>query len=114
MQNFRKRHEIFPKAQELIKKLFIFRVNADGKNLSGEGETWFEILRSVHNKESGSEVIKEEIKIYEEIMDLIRKNRSLINITGIVRADVINAMFAMGNYVIESLFKSIDEAWPED
>ncbi|MHA1380397.1 MAG: hypothetical protein ACTSRG_18685 [Candidatus Helarchaeota archaeon] len=113
MHNFRRRHKMYPKAQELIKKWFIFRVNADGKNLTGEGETWFDILRSIHTKESGSAVINGEIRIVDELMDFIRENRGIINVPGIVRVDVINAMFALGDKIKENLFNQIDLVWSE-
>jgi hypothetical protein len=113
LHNFRRRDKMYPEAQKLIKKWFLFRIKADGKNLTGEGETWFDILRSVHNRESGAAVINGEIKIVKELMDLVRNNRSLINVPGIVKVEVIDSMMAMSEQIIVLLFKQIDEAWPE-
>ncbi|MHA1300465.1 MAG: hypothetical protein ACTSO9_13685 [Candidatus Helarchaeota archaeon] len=113
LHNFRRRHKNYPKARDIIKKWFVFRVKADGKNLIGVGNSWFDILRSVHTKESGTAVINEEIGIVEELMSLIRENRGIINVPGIVRVDVLNAMLAMGEKIKENLFKQIDLAWPD-
>ena len=114
MHNFRRRHKNYSVAKNLIKNWFIFRVGADGKNLSGEGNTWFEILRSVHSKESGSAVINQEIEIIKELMTFIKENRGIVNVPGIVRMDVINAMIALGEKLKENLFKQIDLAWPNE
>ena len=90
--NFRKRHKKFEEAKELLKDTFRHKVFNDYHVLQGTGETYEDILKSgIPTKEEVLKLMNKEVTLYEKLCDLLKNNRGIVAVPGIIRIDIIEA-----------------------
>ena len=72
--------------------------------LKGTGETWQELYKTAfETKEFLLENISPEVEALDNLKNLVKKTRRIINVPGLIRADIIDAMFFMQDDAKESL-----------
>ena len=103
-QNLRKSLSVYSQAKEYLILSYRNRITFYNKLLAGSGQTWQELYRSgFASGEECLEYIKPEIEANLKLLDLIKKNRRIINVSGLIRADVIDSMLKLHKYTHERL-----------
>ncbi len=110
--NIRKRHPKYQEARAKIVNLYEYRARADARILQGTGKNYYEMVRSILSKEEATDVIEKEIVLVEDLVNFILKNRSLVNVPGIIRADVIDALVASANNATSTLREELTVIFP--
>lgn len=103
-QNLRKSMSVYAQAKECLLASYKNRITFYNKLLTGSGTTWQELYRTGFS--SGDEclqMIMPEIEANEKLMALIKKNRRLVNVSGLIRVDAIDAMIKLHEYTHERL-----------
>ena len=90
-QNFRKKHKMYEELKEILLKIFKNRIIAYTLVLEGDGENYTEISTDKIALEDSLTSSRLEKGYNEEILEIIRENRAIISISGIFRADLIDA-----------------------
>lgn len=107
-----KKEKVFNEAVTYLKDSYRNRIKFYGILLKGNGDDWKALYRTAFkDKENIIENIKPEIEALENLRNLVKKNRRIINISGFVRADVIDAMFAIQDYTKKSLLRIPEEVF---
>lgn len=112
--NLRKKHPVYETdALPIFRELMRRRMKHNRPLIKAiEGETYEEISHlMIPKKEDSISDYKEEREMNEKLMDLIRKNRPIINVAGIIRADIIDALFTVHDYIQEAWLRAIDELY---
>jgi len=112
--NFRKRHEAYEKlAIPIFRRLFKVRIENNLPMVQAEsGENYKEISHlAVPKKEDSLAALRRQQELNHELLDVIKNNRSIINVTGLIRADIIDAIFTMYEYIDESWEQAINELY---
>ncbi|MHA1377188.1 MAG: hypothetical protein ACTSRG_02290 [Candidatus Helarchaeota archaeon] len=108
----RKKMKVFDEAVGYLKDSYRNRIKFYGILLKGIGKDWKELYRTAfENKENILKNIKPEIEALDNLKNLVKKNRRLINVSGFVRADVIDAMFLIQDYTKKSLLEIPEEVF---
>lgn len=103
-QNLRKSMSVYPQAKEHLLASYKNRILFYNKLLTGSGETWQKLYQTgFASGEDCLQMITPEIEANKKLMELIKQNRRLINVSGFVRADVIDAMLKLHEYTHERL-----------
>ena len=109
-QILRKKLNVHKEAVKFLKDSYKNRVKFYNLLLNGNGNDWKELYRTAFkDKEYLIENINPEIEALDNLKDLIKKNRRLINVSGLIRADIIDAMFFIQEYTKKSLLKIPEE-----
>ena len=90
-QNFRKKHKMYEEAKVILLKIFKERLITYALVLEGDGENYTEISTDKIVLEVSLARSKLERGLNEELLEIIRKNRAIISISGVFRADLIDA-----------------------
>ncbi|MHA1376893.1 MAG: hypothetical protein ACTSRG_00800 [Candidatus Helarchaeota archaeon] len=109
---FRKRHEKIEEAKQLLKDTFRHKLINDYKLLRGEGETYEEIaISSEPNKDEAKEFTSKEIELYRKTINFLKNNRGIINVPGIIRIDILEAVINFYECVIKHLIDNIERIY---
>ncbi|NHI93092.1 MAG: hypothetical protein EAX96_11365 [Candidatus Lokiarchaeota archaeon] len=110
--NLKKKDSKYPEAKEIIKNIFLSRSGIDYEHLKGSGSSYHEIVKSAFkDKEIALNTINQEFVFIDKLYQFILKNRRLVNVPGIVRADVIDAVQEMTNLIKQKIFNEIDSVY---
>jgi len=102
----RKNISAFDVAIGYLKDSYRNRIKFYNILLKGSGETWQELYKTAfETKEFLLENIKPEVEALDNLKNLVKKTRRIINVSGLVRADIIDAMFFMQDFAKESLLQ---------
>jgi len=105
----RRKSKVFNEAVNYLRDSYRNRIKFYGILLKGNGDDWKSLYRTAFkDKEHIIEHIKPEIEALDNLRNLVKKNRRLINVSGFVRADVIDAMFLIQDYTKNSLMEIPD------
>jgi len=111
-QILRKSSKVFDEAINYLKDSYRNRIKFYNILLSGTGDTWKELYKTAFNtKENIIGQINPEVEALENLKNLVKNNRRLINVSGLIRADIIDAMFYMQDYTKDSLLKIPEEVF---
>ena len=112
--NFRKRHPAYEnQAIPIFRQLFKVRMENNKLMMQAEkGNTYSEISHLMVPKKNDSLAALNRQKVLDlELMDVIKNNRSIVNVSGVIRADIIDAIYTMFDYVHEMWVKEIDKIY---
>ena len=90
-QNFRKKHKMYEQSKEIFLKIFRNRILSYSLVLIGDGENYIQISTDKIELEDSLARSREEKTYNEQLLEIIRKNRNIISISGVFRADLIDA-----------------------
>ncbi len=108
----RRNLSVFDEAVSYLKESYRNRIKFYGILLKGNGDDWKALYRTAF-KDKGHllENIKPEIEALDKLRNIVKKNRRLINVSGFVRADVIDALFVIQDYTKKSLMEIPDKVF---
>ena len=110
--NLKKKDAKYPEAKEIIKKIFLTRVAIDYQHLKGYGPTYDDIVKTAFkDKEAALKTIGKEFECIDELNNFILNRRRIVNVPGIVRADVIDAAKTMSDMIKKKIFEEIDRVY---
>ncbi|NHI94662.1 MAG: hypothetical protein EAX96_19375 [Candidatus Lokiarchaeota archaeon] len=108
----RKDIKVFEKAALYLNDSYRNRIKFYNILMNGTGETWQELYRTAFKtKEFLLENIMPEVKALDNLKDVVKNTRRIINVPGIIRADIIEALFFMQDYTKESLLAIPDQVF---
>jgi len=90
-QNFRKKHKMYEDAKIILLKIFRERLISYALVLEGDGKNYTEISTDKISLKDSLARSKLERGLNEDLLEIIRKNRAIISISGLLRADLIEA-----------------------
>jgi len=109
-QVLRKSSNVHSEAINFLKDSYRNRIKFYHILMNGTGTNWQELYKTAfNNKENLIDNLKPEIEALDNLKNLIKKNRRLINVPGLIRADIIDAMVFIQEYTKKNLL-SIPEA----
>lgn len=109
---FRKRHKAIEEGKEIIKEIFSHKIVNDYYFLKGTGETYEEItLSAMPNKEETEKLINREIELYKKLIAFIEDNRGIVDVPGIIRTDIIDAVTILYEKVMEHLVNVVERIY---
>ena len=112
-QNLKKKHKSYEDAKKILKTIFIERILTESKILEGTGDTYNEISTDLLIIDQSLSRFKIEKKLNEKLLDLIKNNRSIVNIAGVFRADLIDAFLDFYDYLHKRMEENIYAAFKE-
>ena len=111
-QILRKGMNAFDKAVGFLKDSYRNRIKFYNILMNGTGDTWQELYKTAFkSKEFLLENIDPEVKALDNLKDVVKNNRRIINVPGIIRTDIIEALFFMQDYAKESLLAIPDQVF---
>ena len=103
-QVLRKSSNVHSDAIGFLKDSYRNRIKFYHILMNGTGTNWQELYKTAfNNKENLIDNLKPEIEALDNLKDLIKKNRRLINVPGLIRADIIDAMVFIQDYTKKNL-----------
>ncbi|MHA1784712.1 MAG: hypothetical protein ACTSX4_02600 [Candidatus Helarchaeota archaeon] len=112
-QNLKKRHKSYEEIKNIIEKIFRDRIITEALIMEGDGNTYSEISTDKLKIDDSLGRFYLEKSFNEQILDIIRKNRSIINIAGVLRADLIDAFIDFYEYLHDRMEKNIRTCFKE-
>ncbi|MHA1784870.1 MAG: hypothetical protein ACTSVE_06700 [Candidatus Helarchaeota archaeon] len=110
--NLRKRDAKYPEAKEIIKRIFLTRCSIDHEHIKGHGKTYDDIVKTAFkDKVTALSTIGKEFELIDELHDFILHRRRLVNVPGIIRADVIDASHETSRMIKEKIFSEIERVF---
>ncbi|MHA1143128.1 MAG: hypothetical protein ACTSRW_00135 [Candidatus Helarchaeota archaeon] len=100
-QNLRKSLSLYPEARGYLRDSYKNRIKFYNKLLmdSSNVETWEDLYKTgFASGEECLQYIMPEIEANKKLIALVKKNRRIINVSGFIRADVIDAMVKLHEY----------------
>ena len=80
--------------------------------MKGDGDDWKALYRTAFkNKEYLLQQIKPEIEALDKLRNLVKNNRRIINVSGFVRADVIDALYIIQDYTKKNLMEISEQVF---
>ena len=111
-QVLRKSMSVHKDAVNFLKDSYKNRIKFYNILLKGTGTDWKELYRTAFkDKNYLLENIKPEIEALDNLRGLIKKNRRLINVPGLIRVDIIDAMFFIQDYTKKNLLSIPEEVF---
>ena len=111
-QILRKNIKAYDKAVEYLKDSYRNRIRFYNILMNGTGDTWQELYRTAFKtKQFLLENIQPEVEALDGLKDVVKNTRRIINVAGVVRADIIEALFFMQDYTKDSLFAIPDQVF---
>ena len=108
----RKKMKVFDEAVSYLKESYRNRIKFYGILLKGEGDDWKALYRTAFkDKEYLLQHIKPEIEALDKLRNLVKKNRRIINVSGFVRADVIDALYIIQDYTKKNLMEISEQVF---
>lgn len=109
---FKKRHPKFEEAKMILKDIFRHKIRNDYKLLNGEGNIYEELaISSTPNKEEALEFANIEVELYKKTINFLKDNRGIINVPGVIRIDILEAVVAFYLCVIKHLKDVIERLY---
>ena len=103
-QVLRKSSNVHSEAINFLKDSYRNRIKFYHILMNGTGTNWQELYKTAfNNKENLIDNLKPEIEALDNLKNLIKKNRRLINVPGLIRADIIDAMVFIQEYTKKNL-----------
>ncbi len=103
-QVLRKSSKVHEEAISFLKDSYRNRIKFYNILMNGTGTNWKELYRTAFNDKGNLiDNLKPEIEALENLKELIKKNRRLINVPGLIRADIIDAMVFIQDYTKKNL-----------
>jgi hypothetical protein len=100
----RKSSKVHGEAISFLKDSYKNRIKFYNILMNGTGTNWKELYKTAfNNKEHLIDNLKPEIEAQDNLKNLIKKNRRLINVPGLIRADIIDAMVFIQEYTKKNL-----------
>ena len=112
-QNLKKKHKSYEDAREIIKNIFIERILTESRILEGNGNSYNEISTDKLIPDESLGRFKIEKSLNEKLLELIKNNRSIVNIAGVFRADLIDAFLDFYDYLHKRMEENIYAAFKE-
>ncbi|MHA1894092.1 MAG: hypothetical protein ACTSX4_06305 [Candidatus Helarchaeota archaeon] len=100
----RKDIKAYTKAEKFLKDSYKNRIKFYNILINGTGETWQELYNTAFKtKEFLIENITPEIEALDNLKQIVKNTRRIINVPGLIRADIIDAMFFMQEFAKKNL-----------
>jgi len=107
--HLKKKDVNYDDAIELIKRLFLCRCSIDHQHLKGYGSSYDEIVKSSFiTKENALQNIGAEFVMIDNLNDFIVKRRRLVNVSGVIKTEVIEALLITGRMFKELTNREIE------
>ena len=112
--NFRKRHPAYEsQAVPIFRNLFKVRMENNMLMMQAEkGDTYHELSHlMVPKKEDSLAALNRQKTLDLKLMDVIKNNRSIVNVSGVIRADIIDAIYTMFDYIHDMWEEAINDIY---
>jgi hypothetical protein len=107
-----KRHPKFGEVTSILREIFKGRLLPLTKLLSGSGETYEELTRSVFPKRKDVEAVcSQQFELVEKLIKMIREEKNLVKIPGMIRREVFAILDSGYEFAKKVLKEQLDETY---
>jgi len=113
--NMRKKHKRSAEAMVHLREMFKTHVKSIAALLTGEGDTYDDLSKSVSPKYEDALInIEKEIELSNKISQIIKEDRGIIAAPGVVRYDIMLAVINLIEFTNERLMKELKRIYGKE